>query len=228
VTAATPERVIALCEGLPWTRDAWNAGHHVDGFGTALLWTRRAGHPVPAGVAEALYGWLLLNADPHTGMWGSPTRDRGLLPVVNGFSRAIRGTFGQSGVPLPHPERAIDTVLRHARDPRWFAPGARDACNVLDLVHPLWLTRGTGYRGDEVRALAGGLLADVLTMWAPGSGFSFREPADAARGLVETEPGLRGTEMWLAIAWYLADLIGVADALGYRPRGVHRPEPAIG
>lgn len=32
--------------------------------------------------------------------------------------------------------------------------------------------------------------------------------------------------MWLAILWYLADLAGVADALGYRPRGVHRPEPA--
>jgi hypothetical protein len=32
--------------------------------------------------------------------------------------------------------------------------------------------------------------------------------------------------MWLAILWYLADLAGVSDALGYRPRGVHRPEPA--
>lgn len=44
--------------------------------------------------------------------------------------------------------------------------------------------------------------------------------------LAETEPGLQGTEMWLAIAWYLADLLGVSDALGYRPRGVHRPEPS--
>ena len=32
--------------------------------------------------------------------------------------------------------------------------------------------------------------------------------------------------MWLAITWYLADLTGRADLLGYRPRGVHRPEPA--
>ena len=32
--------------------------------------------------------------------------------------------------------------------------------------------------------------------------------------------------MWLAIVWLLADYLGCADALGYRPRGVHRPEPA--
>ncbi len=226
VTAATPERVVEFCESLPWGTDAWNAGHHIDGFGTAILWTRRAGHPIPAGVEEALFGWLAINADPHTGMWGSPSADGGLLPVVNGFYRASRGTFAQFGMPLPYPERVIDTVLRHARDPRWFAPGARNACNVLDVAHPLWLTRGTGYRGDEVRALAARLLSDALSTWVPDAGFSFREPSPAARGLPETEPGLQGTEMWLAILWYLADLAGVSDALGYRPRGVHRPEPA--
>lgn len=43
----------------------------------------------------------------------------------------------------------------------------------------------------------------------------------------QNRPGLQGTEMWLAIIWYLADLVGSAEALGYRPRGVHRPEPAF-
>lgn len=33
-------------------------------------------------------------------------------------------------------------------------------------------------------------------------------------------------QMWLATVWYLADLVGIAESLGYRPRGVHRPEPA--
>lgn len=226
VTAATPERVVEFCESLPWATDAWSAGHHIDGFGTAILWTKRAGRPIPAGVEEALFGWLLLGADPHTGMWGLATPDGGLLPVVNGFYRASRGTFAQFGVPLPHPERVIDTVLRHARNPRWFAPGARNACNVLDVAHPLWLARGNGYRDDEVRGLAARLLSDALSTWIPGAGFSFREPSPTTRGLAETEPGLQGTEMWLAILWYLADLAGVADALGYRPRGVHRPEPA--
>jgi acetyltransferase-like isoleucine patch superfamily enzyme len=225
-TEATPEGVVAFCEGLPWTADAWKAGHHVDGLGTALLWARKAGAPIADGVEEALFGWLLLHVDPRTGMWGSATPDRGLLPVVNGFYRATRGTFAQFGVPLPHPERVVDTVLRHAQDPRWFAPGARNACNVLDIVHPLWLTHGAGHRSAEVQELATRLLSDALKGWVPGAGFGFREPSAATRGLAETTPGLQGTEMWLAIVWYLADLVGIADALGYRPRGVHRPEPA--
>jgi hypothetical protein len=33
--------------------------------------------------------------------------------------------------------------------------------------------------------------------------------------------------MWLAIIWYLADILGESQPLGYRPRGVHRPEPAV-
>jgi hypothetical protein len=27
--------------------------------------------------------------------------------------------------------------------------------------------------------------------------------------------------------WLMADYLGIADALGYRPRGVHRPEAAL-
>ena len=227
VTAATPERVVEFCESLPWASDAWNAGHHIDGFGTAILWTRRAGHPIPAGVEEALFGWLVLNADPHTGMWGSPSADGGLLPVVNGFYRASRGTFAQFGMPLPYPERVIDTVLRHARDPALVRRPARATRATCSTSRTRCGSRArTGYRGDEVRALAARLLSDALSTWVPDAGFSFREPTPAARGLAETEPGLQGTEMWLAILWYLADLAGVSDALGYRPRGVHRPEPA--
>ncbi|MFT4157297.1 MAG: acyltransferase [Microbacterium sp.] len=225
VTEATPQSVVEFCNSLPWTTDAWKSGHHIDGFGTALLWAKKARDPIVDGVEEALFGWLLLNADPQTGMWGSASRDRGFLPAVNGFYRASRGTFAQFGVPLPHPERVVDMVLRHARDLRWFAPGARNACNVLDVAHPLWLTRGTGHRSTEVRELATQLLSDALKSWIPGAGFGFREPSAAVGGFAEAEPGLQGTEMWLAIIWYLGDILGISDALGYRPRGVHRPEP---
>ena len=43
-----------------------------------------------------------------------------------------------------------------------------------------------------------------------------------------SQSGLQGTEMWLAIIWLLSDYLGLSDALGYRPRGVHRPEPLVG
>ena len=218
ITAATPASIVERLESLPWETDAWHAGHHVDALGTALLWTKRRGDPVPAGVEEALFGWLVTRADVRSGMWGLATPDRGLLPLVNGFYRASRGTFAQFGVPVLHGDAVIDTVLRHARDERWLDPARRDACTVLDIAHPLWLTRGTGYRTAEIRSLAEDLLDHALAHWHPGAGMAFRLEAD--------DPGLQGTEMWLAIIWYLADLVGLSDSLGYRPRGVHRPEPA--
>lgn len=137
VTRATAESLIARLDALPWDTDPWNAGHHVDAIGTALLWARRRGDRIAPGVTEALFGWLVTHADAASGMWGRPSADRGLLLVVNGFYRASRGTFAQHGIPVPHPEAVVDTVLRHARDERWFAPSRLDACNVLDVAHPL-------------------------------------------------------------------------------------------
>jgi hypothetical protein len=68
-------------------------------------------------------------------------------------------------------------VLDHARAQRWFAPGRENACNILDVVQPLWRCgRQTPQRVEEARA----------------------------------------------------DVAGVSDLLGYRPRGGHRPEPAVG
>jgi hypothetical protein len=144
---------------------------------------------------------------------------------VNGYYRLTRGSFAQFGLPVPHPERVIDTVLDHSRDPRHFTPGRENACNVLDVAHPLWLcTRQTNHRNAEIRQWAAGQLTTVLPRWHPGQGFGFGPSADG--GGPGRWPGLQGTEMWLAIVWTLAELIGLSDLLGYRPRGVHRPEPA--
>jgi acetyltransferase-like isoleucine patch superfamily enzyme len=224
VTATDAAGIIQTLDALPWSTNAWSAGHRVDALGTALHVSCLRDDPVPAGVEDALMGWLLRHADPRTGMWGAATPDDGLLQLVNGFYRATRGTFAQFGLPLPYPERVIDTVLQHARDDRYFAAARRNACNVLDIAHPLWLTRSTGYRADEVTALARRLLDDALATWHADAGFGFRAPSADTAGLPETVPGLQGTEMWLAIVWYLADLVGVSDALGYRPRGVPRPD----
>ena len=148
--------------------------------------------------------------------------------MVNGFYRASRGTFAQFGVPLPRPEQVIDTVLRHVSNVRHFAAERQNACNVLDVAHPLWLaSRQTGHRHDEITAVAARLLSDGLGRWIDGAGFGFSAPRPDAPDLAESQPGLQGTEMWLAIIWLLADLVGLSGELGYRPRGVHRPEPAL-
>jgi hypothetical protein len=88
----------------------------------------------------------------------------------------------------------------------------------------LWLAgRQTGYRNAEVVAWARTQLDHALDQWQGDIGMAFSVSAAAGE---RNEPGLQGTEMWLAIIWYLADLLGIAEALRYRPRGVHRPEPA--
>jgi acetyltransferase-like isoleucine patch superfamily enzyme len=228
VAAATPERLLADLAAQPWEGRAWGAGAWVDTIGTALTWNHRQGVAGGTGAAEAVVGWLVTRADPDTGLWGSPQRNDGLLQVVNGFYRASRGTLAQFGLPLPYPERVVDTVLRHAADPAFFSRERQNACNVLDVAHPLWLAgRQTAHRRAEVVALAGRLLADAVGHWVDGQGFGFRASWPTTRSLPSAAPGLQGTEMWLAIVWLLADLAGLADVLGYRPRGIHRPEPAV-
>ncbi|MBL1120175.1 acyltransferase [Streptomyces sp. 110] len=223
VSEADAADIIAGLEGLPWEDAAWGAGDWVDILGTAFLWNCGHGDPGRPGAIDALFGWLLAHADPRTGVWGSPRAVDGLLQPVNGFYRASRGTFAQFGLPVPYPERVIDTVLEHARDPRWVRPERQNACNILDIAHPLWLTRYTGHRAEEVTALARTLLSDALGHWTAHAGFGFQAPHPSTAGAEATTPGLQGTEMWLAIIWLLSDLTGVVGSLGYRPRGVHRP-----
>jgi hypothetical protein len=227
VAEAEPAELIDFLESLPWQGRPWSAGHHVDALGTALRWNLPAGVACRPGTAEALWGWLTFHADPRTGMWGTPD-DQGMLQVVNGFYRASRGTYAQFGLPLPYPERVIDTVLAHAAVQRFFAPDRQNACNVLDVIHPLWLAaRQTDYRRDDLVRLAESLLTDALGHWTDGQGFGFQAPSPRAGAGTPTTPGLQGTEMWLSIVWLLADTVGLAGELGYRPRGVHRPEPAV-
>ena len=217
----TANQLIARLNGLPWRSGAWEAGAWIDAWATAAHWNGVREH----GSVEALFGWLLTRADPWTGMWGEPSPEQGRLQVVNGYYRLTRGSFAQYGVPVPHPERVVDAVLDHARDGRYFGAGQENACNVLDVVHPLWLCGrqlgagpgGDGYRAAEIRAWAERQLSAALPRWRNGEGFAFGPG---------TQAGLQGTEMWLAIIWYLADLTGRSEELGYRPRGVHRPEAA--
>jgi acetyltransferase-like isoleucine patch superfamily enzyme len=228
VRRMTAGQLVARLESLPWRTRAWSAGAWVDCWATGahrnLEWGAEAGAP---GTLEALFGWLGTRVDPWTGMWGraaSPAEGR--LQVVNGYYRLTRGSFAQFGLQVPYAERVVDTVLAHGSDPRWFAAGRQNACNVLDVAHPLWLAgRQTSHRAAEARTWAGEQLTQALGRWQDGAGFGFGPPGEGGAG-PGREPGLQGTEMWLAIIWLLADLVGVADRLGYRPRGVHRPEAA--
>jgi len=223
VEAMSAEELLKNLDGLPWAEGAWGCGDWIDGFGTALY--QNARHFKSAKRLEPLWGWLSTHANPLTGVWGSPTKNDKWLHPVNGFYRLTRGTYAQFGLPLPNPVEAIDTILAHTRNPDFFAADRGNACNVLDIIHPLWLCRKqTAHRAEEIKAVALFHWKRAMSKWVDGQGFSFELEQGSTSG---TQSGLQGTEMWLSIVYLMADLLGIVPALGYRPRGVHRPEVAL-
>ncbi|WP_409343175.1 DapH/DapD/GlmU-related protein [Paenibacillus sp. MBLB4367] len=217
------EALYRQLEQLPWETNAWGCGDWIDAYATGLYFNRKQFGSQQA--PDALFGWLLLHADRYTGLWGKPTAKEQWLQPVNGFYRLTRATYAQFGVPLPYPQMTIDTVLAHTRNAAFFRPDLGNACNVLDVIHPLWLClKQTDYRRPEIEQWAAGQIDRILSRWVPGEGFSFP--------LEHTEaPGLQGSEMWLSILYLLADVCGLSGSLGYKPRGVHRievPMPLIG
>lgn len=201
---------------------ASSAGGWVDYYATAIYWNLRFFNQ--HGALDTLFGWLTTHVNRWSGMWGSPTADGGRQQMVNGYYRLVRGSFAQFGLPMAHPESAIDTVVAHSRDTRYFREDRGNAYNVLDVIHPLWLcVQQTRHHADDFRRWTGWHLDRALSRWQPGAGFAFAlEPEVGSSGVAS----LKGTEMWLSIIWLLADTLGHGQALGYRPRGVHRPEPA--
>lgn len=189
---------------LPWKTDAWNGGHNTDILATAMYFNRSCfGMKIPE--AE-LFGWLARNINPQTGMWGRDNGGDFLLPV-NGWYRAVRGSYGQFGLPLPYAEKTVDTVLRHKER---YPKG--NACFTLDIIYPLWLCgEQTNYRKTEGQAWAVGQLKRITKNWR--GGFSFE--------LEEGRIGMQGTEMWLSIVYTLCKYIGKEELLGYKPKGVH-------
>ena len=231
IAEATPQELTSWLVQQPWAERGWGAGAFVDMLGTAMLWNFRSGDSAGDDQRlnfDTLIGWLTTHVRRDNATWSAPRLADGLLQPVNGYYRLTRGSFAQFGIGVPFPETAIDTVLHHAKDERHFGPGRTTACNVLDVAHPLWLTRQqTSHRGDEITTWARAQIGPILEQWRDGEGFAFAHPPISGPNKPTQRPGLQGTEMWLATLWLIADLAGVSESLGYRPAGVHRPDPAL-
>ncbi len=210
----------ALCawlEGLSWRERAWGAGAAVDAIGTALYFNAR--YFSSGRARETLFGWLALNQDRGSGLWGSPTAAEGLLQPVNGFYRLTRGTYAQFGVPVPQAARAIDSVLANYQQYGGFAGATYTACNLLDTIHPLLICLAqTDHRRAEAEAIARAVIGRAEERWMDGQGFAF---ADGQAG------SLQGTEMWLSVVHLAAKLLGIEKDFVFVPRGVHRTQ-AVG
>lgn len=189
-------------DSLKWKTDAWDAGHILDIYATACRFNKKY---YGTGTPEKMFTWLNSHLSPRDGLWGEgDTRLR-----VNGYYRASRGSYAQFCLLPPYAEKTIDTVLNYAE--KCGVP--QNACDALDIIHPLWLAaKSTTYRKTEGEAWCVRMLPVFMGMIKP-EGFPFE-----AGG----EPSLKGSEMWLSIIYLMCDYIGIAKALGYTPKGVHR------
>jgi len=215
-TLSTAE-LCAWLDALPWVSQAWSAGATVDAIGTALYFNARY---FDSGThLETMLGWLHTRCNPNTGLWGEPSQHGNYLQPVNGFYRLSRGTYAQFGLPLPYPKAAIDTVLAHYERHEGFKGPTHTACNLLDVVHPLWLARKqTAYRHSDIAKVAENIILKAAPTWETGKGFAFASKQPAS---------LQGTEMWLSILYLCADILGFADGATFEPKGVHRLPPAL-
>lgn len=214
----TSSTLMPLLGALDWKNGAWGAGDWIDCYASSLYINTKYFDKKTA--IDGLFAWLDNHCDPITGVWGTPNDVSRWLQPVNGFYRLTRGTYAQFGRPVPHPEKALDTILLHAEDSEFFGEQRGHACNILDVVHPMWLClRQTTHRRDEVENWVNRRLPHALNQWIDHQGFNF-DPAKSGGEL-------QGTEMWLAIIYLMADILGCAQHLGYTPKGVHRLEKAF-
>ena len=155
VQSLSDRELVAALEARDWGAHAWGSGAAVDAIGTACaINIRDFGHRFDDGGVGPLYalmGWLSARSSETTGMWGARQDDTGWLQAVNGFYRLTRGTYAQFGLPLPHPEASIRTVLEHAADPFLETGDGYTACNILDIIHPLWLAAKQTAHGRGAR-----------------------------------------------------------------------------
>ena len=205
-----------LNTNLPWKERAWGAGSWIDHYSTGVYHNHKH-HNFPRGI-ETLVGWLHENINKATGLWGDVTPEQQWLQPVNGFYRLTRGVHAQFGVNLPLPETTIDTILNHARQYGYFFENQVNACNVLDIIHPLWLcSRQTDYRKKEIETIFKEYIQRIISLWVPGEGFPFEK---------NQIPSLQGTEMWLSILFIISKYLNLHKELHYSPKGVHRIEIA--
>lgn len=194
---------------LDWENHPWGSGDKVDALGTAFYLNQEFFNI--AFDRKTLFGWLSAHNDAATGLWGNSD----LHKSVNGFYRLTRGTYSQFHEPLPNVEQTIDSLLLHSKNEEVFSDENATACDVLDLIHPLWLCgEQSSYRRNEGKEIALKWIAKIMANWTDNKGFKFTLSGDE-------EPSLMGTEMWLSILYTICVYLGIDDLLNYSPKGVH-------
>lgn len=191
-----PDRLERWLAERDWgERVAWT-GNEVMNVGTLLQYSRDFHDDARAGRAvEVLLDWLSANhLDPRTGVWG----DLDVSDPVR-RSHAVQAAYHWWPLylyderPIPHVERAVDTLLATQNPQGGFGWGVHNparpwdssACEDIDSVHPLaCFSTLTPHRRDEVRGaleraalwILGNQCADGGFVFVKGRPFEYGHP----------------------------------------------------
>ncbi|PCJ57988.1 MAG: hypothetical protein COA79_14550 [Planctomycetota bacterium] len=204
-------KILNIIKDLNWKTGGWGAGSWIDIYST-FHYFNKINFDMEESL-EIVFGFLTKKNNKYTGMWGEFINESGWLQPVNGFYRLTRGSYAQFEYSLPNVESAIDTIFTHTRNYGFKDWKNITACNILDIVHPLWLCmQQSDYRKDEIKALMLHLLPQMLSQYQSQKGFAFCPEEDVS---------LMGTEMWMSIVYLAADILGLENELSYKPKGIH-------
>jgi len=181
-------------EGRDWRARPDFVGNEVMNVGTLLQYARDfQGHPQAGQTMVRLLDWLSSHwLNPQTGVWGGLDEREPL-----NLSRLVQAAYHfwplyfYDHRPIPHLERAIDTVLR-TQNPRggfgWGVhnqenPWNSSACEDIDSIDPLVrMMRQTAYRREEILAALRRALPWVLSNQNEDGGFVFMRGVAFAYG----------------------------------------------
>lgn len=188
-------KLIAWLEARDWSKADF-VGNEVLNLGTLLQYGRDFQKEARAGAAtRVMLNWLAQHhMNSGTGLWGGLA-----VHEPKGLSRAVMGAyhfwllFFYDRVPVPHPARAMDSVLRTEHPKGGFGWGvhgpASSACEDIDSIDPLVrLLPLADHRRGDIRAALRRAEPHVLAMqnddggfgWVRGTAFSYGHPLMAA------------------------------------------------
>ncbi|QDU70334.1 hypothetical protein [Mucisphaera calidilacus] len=166
---AMPDGVVRRLEGLDWVEGPWGQSHQGAGLYASVKLAMGLDREAERVWEDAYFDWVLAAFDPESGLLR-----RGCLPGQHAGSAGIHahmaGTFHylfcmeSARVPLPYPERMIDTCL--AMKPGNACPGLGCSVGFITVDWVYCLTRALrqcGHRFDEVRAAVREVVTGLVT-----------------------------------------------------------------
>lgn len=195
-----PDALISWLEERNWGERVGWSGNEIMNVGTLLQYSRDFHNDAKAGKAvSVLLEWLTQNhINSYNGIWGNLDISD---PVMR--SHSVQAAyhwwplFFYDNVPIPHIERAIDTVLATQNPKGGFGWGVHNgtepfkssACEDIDSIDPLCrMSRLTSYRNDDINIALEKAADWVLTNQMPDGGFVFTKDRPFEYG----HPQLRG------------------------------------